>query len=125
MPSRESRKNIMNKNKRPVNESLFNFETIVDIIFYGSLMALIMLMSFFMMTELWLHKEEREAMGVAFTTVTMMLLFHAYNCRHPRRSFYYDQFIKSWLLHLSILVGIALQCFILYVPWINSVIFEQ
>jgi Na+-exporting ATPase len=118
-------KSIMDKRKRPVNESLFNFETILDIIFYGALMAAIMLISYFTMTEWWLLKDEKEAGGVAFTVMTMMLLFHAYNCRHPRRSFYMDQFIYSWLLHLSILLGIGLQCLILYVPWINSVIFYQ
>jgi Na+-exporting ATPase len=115
-------KKIMHKRRK---QSLFNWETLSDIIFYGSSMAVISLLSFFCMTNLWLKRELIAAQAVTFTSLTYMLLFHAYNCRHVHKPFYRDQVWKSYWLHLSVLLGVGLQCFTLYTPWINNVLFAQ
>jgi magnesium-transporting ATPase (P-type) len=110
--------------KRPPATGLFTNETNLDILFYGMLMAAITLVSFFTVTDLWLHKSLTSAQGVAFTSLTIMLLLHAYNCRHSRKSFFMEGCAKSWLLHGAVIFGLVMQCLVLYIPWLNTEVFK-
>jgi Na+-exporting ATPase len=109
--------------KQPPATGLFTMETNMDILFYGMLMAAITLISFFTVSDLWLHRSAISSQGVAFTSLTIMLLLHAYNCRHSRKSFFMEGCVRSWLLHIAVIFGLAMQCVVLYVPWLNEKVF--
>jgi len=117
----KSAKKIMN---RPPAVGLFTKETIVDILFYGMLMAAITLISYFAVTDFWFHRSLTSAQAVSFTSLTIMLLLHAYNCRHSRKSFIFEGFATSYLLHAATVFGIIMQCVVLYVPWLNHTVFQ-
>ncbi len=118
-------KGLMNKKKFTIGQSLFSFESICDMTFYGSLMALIMLLNYYCMTRLWLHRPLESARAVVFSTMTLLLLLHAYNCRHRRKSFFLDRAWGSYGLHLSLIIGIILQVSVLYIPKVNTVLFHM
>ncbi len=116
---------IMDKKKRKVNERLWSVETIIDIFVYGIWMGGITLVTYFCMTFAWLRRELESAQATTFTVLVVLLLFHVYNCRSLRRSFFRDRFYKSYWLHLSVLLGICTQVIALYVPGLNSEVFRH
>lgn len=111
--------------KRARRNSLFNLETISDLMFYGISMAVVTLLCYFLLGVLWLKRELKSSQTVSFTVLTMMLMFHSYNCRHKRKRFWQDGAWKSKWLHASVIISIVLQVFILYIPGVNNIVFHQ
>lgn len=118
-------KDIMKKKRYKIGQSLFNFETLCDVFFFGAVMGGVIMLNYFLMTVAWLNRSLESARAVTFTTMVFILLYHTYNCRNTRKPFFADQVWKSWFVHLTLLFVVALQCMILYIPKINSVLFKH
>jgi magnesium-transporting ATPase (P-type) len=118
-------KNIMKLKKRKVKEPMFSIETIIDILLYGAMIAAITLVAFFCMSDWWLQRPKESAQAVAFTTMVFLVLAHTYNCRSQRKSIVRDRPWRSWVLHITVIFAILCQVAIIYIPWVNSVVFHQ
>jgi magnesium-transporting ATPase (P-type) len=79
-------KDIMMKDNYKIGESVFDLGTVLDIMVYGCLNALVLLINYFCMTKLWLHRDIMSARSVVFTTMVIILLFSGYTCRSRRKS---------------------------------------
>ncbi|KAL9646736.1 hypothetical protein ABK040_001158 [Willaertia magna] len=117
-------KGIMDRKQRKINETLFSWEAIADIFIYGICIGGLSLMNY-LLVLMYQMREHIEATSVTFATLTILLLFHAYNCRHLRRPFFVDSFYTAYFLHCSIIVGFLLLLFTIYVPFVNTEIFHQ
>jgi len=118
-------KDIMSKDKYKIGESIFDWETLGDIMFYGALNALVILLNYFCMTKLWLNRSIMSARSVSFTTMVVVLLFRGYTCRSRRKPLYADQVLKSYWLHGSVVLGILLQVCVVYIPGLNTKVFHH
>lgn len=80
--------------------------TIIDILFYGTLMGALGLGSFVSMIY-GFETSLKEAQATTYITLTLLLLTHAYNCRRLKRSMFGKQAWKAYGFHLSFLFGIG------------------
>lgn len=116
---------LMDKRERPPTEGLFTWEAMCDIMFYGILMGVLMLLNFILVEQWWFMNTYEVAQSTAFGSLTVLLLSHAYNCRSMRRPFFADGWYASYYLHFAVLFGAASTCAILYIPWVNEHIFHH
>lgn len=116
---------LMDKRERPPTEGLFTWEAMCDIMFYGILMGVLTLLNFILVEHWWFINTYEVAQSTAFGSLTVLLLFHAYNCRSMRRPFFADGWYASYYLHFAVLFGAASTCAILYIPWVNEHIFHH
>jgi P-type Ca2+ transporter type 2C len=63
--------------------------------------------------------DEVHARTMAFTTLTMYQLFHAYNCRSKRGSAFSGFFENKWLL-VAIAVSLGAHFLVIYVPFLQT-----
>ncbi|KAL6055878.1 P-type ATPase [Balamuthia mandrillaris] len=116
---------LMDKKKRPIGEPTFTIGTIADIFIYGIMMGGISLTGFIIMRKVW-DSTVKEAQATAFIALTIMLLYHAYNCRRLKSSSFDRTFpIKCWPFHLTFILGSLSVVLSIYIPGINDVIFRQ
>ncbi|PRP84004.1 hypothetical protein PROFUN_08601 [Planoprotostelium fungivorum] len=114
----------MDKTKRKADERFFNVETIVDIFLYGPLMGGLAIVNF-VIARFAFDQDVPRSQGATFAALTMMLMFHAYNCRDLRGHFWRKGFVNSWWLHLSVLWGIGTLFFTFYTPPFERHVFEH
>jgi P-type Ca2+ transporter type 2C len=63
--------------------------------------------------------DEVHARTMAFTTLTMYQLFHAYNCRSKRGSVFSGFFANKWLL-VAIVFSLGATFLVIYVPFLQT-----
>ncbi|ORX93774.1 potassium/sodium efflux P-type ATPase [Basidiobolus meristosporus CBS 931.73] len=129
---------------RPTRRGLFNYEAIADIVLYGAMMGLIALADFIIVVYGFGNgslgtecnrsysdscDEVFRARGTVFTTLTLLFLIHAYNCRSLRQPQWLP---KSWkglfenkALVGSFTLGVILIFPILYIPYLNTDVFKH
>lgn len=116
---------IMQKDGFTIGESVFDPETVLDILFMGVLNGLVTLINYFCMTKWWLARDLMSARSVAFTTMVIVLLFRGYSCRGRRRMLWEDEVWKSYFLHVALLIGVVIQVCVVYIPTVNTKIFHH
>ncbi|KAL6069734.1 P-type ATPase [Balamuthia mandrillaris] len=119
-------KDLMDVAKRPIGEPLFTIGTIVDILFYGIVMGGITLANFMVMEHAF-QTSISPAQSTAYLTLTILLLLHGYNCRRLKRSAFGKGFFgkQALLFHLALFFGVLSVVFTLYVPGVNSFVFDH
>lgn len=110
-------KDIMNKPPRKAGSSLFAGHTGRNILIQGTLQTILTMTSFciggYVLTDGVLHHEV--AMTMAFLTLALIQLFHAYNSRSQSHSLFSSNPFKNKTLNLAFVAGIALTA-ITFIP---------
>ncbi|KAL6075302.1 P-type ATPase [Balamuthia mandrillaris] len=116
---------LMDRKKRPIGEPTFTIGTIADIFIYGIIMGALSLTSFIVMNIVW-DFTVKQSQVTTFISLTIMLLYHGYNCRRLKSSsFDHTFFIQCWPFHLTFILGSISVVLSVYIPGINNVIFRQ
>lgn len=133
-------KDIMLKPPRSRKEGLFNRELLSDTFFYGIVMGALSL-SVFIAVVLYdgsfatsgcnyLYQNPGcdvifSARGACFATLYLLLLLHAFNCRHTRKSLFRMNYASNLKLVIAVIICAALVPPLLYIPYLNTKIFKH
>lgn len=110
-------KGIMKEKPRDAKQSFFSGGMAFELFLYGTVMAALVLGIFF--AALALFESEVVATTMAFLTLGMTQLFHAFNIRSGRRSFVVDLFKNKWM-PMAFVFSAALQIFVVLIPGLNG-----
>eukprot|EP00743_Colponemidia_sp_Colp-15_P004189 GILK01004519.1.p1 GENE.GILK01004519.1~~GILK01004519.1.p1 ORF type:complete len:1049 (+),score=97.46 GILK01004519.1:48-3194(+) len=69
--------------------------------------------------------EVYRARATCFTTLCVLILIHAYNCRDARQSVFKSKIMDNRWLFWSFVFGIVTLFPIIYVPWFNVPVFQH
>lgn len=110
-------RDIMQRPPRPPQESIFAHGMWQHILWVGLLMGCVTLL-----TLAWaLHTGSPHWQSMAFTVLTLSQLGHALAVRSERRSLYTQKLTSNLPLLGAVLLSLALQMAVLYVPTFNAV----
>jgi len=139
-------RDVMKHPPRPLSSSLFSFELCLDTVVYGVLMGVLSLLSYIITiladngSDLLSNKKmcnENEgikdencnigflARGVAFYTLSLLILVHGFNCRHNRQSGFFTKQKMNRALLFAFILGVILIIPTAYIPVINDKVFKQ
>lgn len=119
----EAESDIMKKAPRKSNASLFAGRTGVDILIQGLIQTGLVMASFCVgcfVIEGGMDVRHDEAMTMAFVSLALIQLFHAYSMRSQDHSILNRKLFANKYINLSFLVGVALTVFIVVVPGVNE-----
>lgn len=115
--------NVMDQSPRKPGASLFAGKTGVDIIVQGVMQTILVLGSFFIgyfVLEDYLHIDDRLPMTMAFVTLCMIQLFHAYNMRSQTDSLFKSNPLSNKFLNLSFIIGSILLAAVIVLPFMRG-----
>jgi P-type Na+/K+ transporter len=126
----------------PLQRRLFTTELLIDMLVYGSTMGGVTLGGFSI--SVWaggngnlgvdcngarsaddICENVRQGRAVAFALLNILLLLHAYNCRHERMSAFAFSWVKNRTLFWSIVGGVVATIVLIYLPTINAKVFKH
>ena len=119
----EAESDVMKKSPRKSNASLFAGRTGVDIIVQGIIQTGLVMASFCVgcfAIDGGMDVRHDEAMTMAFVSLALIQLFHAYSMRSQDHSILNRKLFANKYINLSFLVGVALTVFIVVVPGVNA-----
>lgn len=115
--------NVMHREPRKSNESVFAHGAAPAIVIHGIIMALLAIAAFFIghfiETGIWEITESKDGMTMAFLVVNFIQLFYAINMRSQRESIFALENKNYWLIG-SALVTILLTLVVIYVPFLSK-----
>ncbi len=115
--------NVMDLPPRKPGASLFAGKTGSDIIIQGVMQTVLVLASFFIgyyVLEDFFHIDDRLPMTMAFVTLCMIQLFHAYNMRSQTDSLFKSNPLSNKFLNLSFIVGSVLLAMVIVLPFMRG-----
>lgn len=115
--------NVMDEMPRKQDSSLFAGRMGKDIFIQGIFQTILVLSSFFIgffVLEPLLHQDNRLPMTMAFVTLCMIQLWHAYNLRSQTGSLFSSNPFSNKFLNLSFLVGAVLITIVIVVPFMQQ-----
>jgi len=141
-------KDVMRHPPRPLSSSLFSFELNLDTFVYGVLMGGLSLISYIITIvaengeghHLLTDNEKCNendgvkeeycrvgfiARGVAFYTLSLLILVHGFNCRHNRKSGFFTKQKMNRALMFAFILGLVLIIPTAYIPVINDKVFKH
>ncbi|OMH84339.1 Calcium-transporting ATPase 3 [Zancudomyces culisetae] len=137
-------KDNMKTPPRDMNDSLFTYEVICDILINGAVLGGLSITTFWLTLDVFgdgtlgvdcnLDYSEScslvfRARGVTFAVLTMSILIFSYSCRDTRRQTLSIEKIRTLFenkaLAFSFLFGAAITFIALYVPGVNKGVFKQ
>ncbi|KAJ3210811.1 Na+ ATPase [Dinochytrium kinnereticum] len=135
-------KDIMNYPPRSVDSKIWTKEFIIDNLFYGLTMGSLSLSSFILQASVQLkgmdslptgcNKSYREecnptfaARGMAFYSLSLLLLLHGFNCRHTRLSMFNRNQVQNKYLWGAVLLGLCITIPSAYIPVVDTAVFNQ
>ena len=124
----------------PIRHGLYTREMICDFFAYGAVMGGLTLAAFCAVA--WGDSDANfgvdcneaggencedveRARGAAFCTLNVLLLLHAYNCRHTRASAFSLPLRDNKVLYWSLFWGTLVSVPLLYIPWLNTKVFKH
>lgn len=113
---------VMNQMPRKQGASLFAGQTGKDILIQGVFQTILVLASFFIgyfVLEDILQIDDRLPMTMAFVTLCMIQLFHAYNLRSQTNSLFKSNPLSNKFLNLSFIVGAFLLAIVIVFPFMQ------
>ena len=122
----KAEKDIMLKKPRKTNSSLFSGKTGREIIIQGLMQTALTMFSFLMGVFVFTNGTEatvldhRQAMTMAFITLSLIQLFHSYNTRSQKQSLFSSNPFQNKFLNISFLVGIVLVIIPCVVPFFQT-----
>ena len=108
---------IMKKKPRPSGESLFAHGLAFDILFQGLIVGLLSIASYLLSIHVF-TLTEKEAMTMAFLTLSSTEIFQALNMRSNKKSLFELHYFNYYLLG-TMIISFVLSVIIIYVPFIN------
>ena len=112
--------NLMKRKPRPASEGVFSDGAGLDMVIQGVIMALIVILSFFlgeyMENGVWQLAESADGVTMAFLTANFIELFHAISMRSQKHSIFTMKSFNWWLLG-AFLLTVALTLVVIYVPF--------
>jgi len=118
--------NIMEQPPRDPNEgviprrSLINMVIIGIVIAVGTLYGFILYLAPFLGTvNIIAQADLYRAYTIAFTTLVMFEMFRAFETRSLKKSIFKIKTHNKWL-YISVIISIAMQCFVIYTPGIQN-----
>lgn len=108
---------VMLEKPRPKDESLFAHGLTYTIIWQGFMVGILTLASYIIGQT---SVDHATGMTMAFSTLAIAELFHAYNLKSDKSIFNKDIFNNKWL-NGAFLVGLTLQVLLIYVPFLAGI----
>lgn len=119
---------IMDYPPRKSDKHLFAGRTGMDILIQGSMQTLLVMISFALGTYLFqnLHTPTNHATAetMAFITLCLIQLFHAYNTRSNSQSVFRKNIFSNKLMNISFVVGAVLVVGVVLIPAIGETLFH-
>lgn len=116
--------NLMKRKPRNSNESVFSGGAGVDMVIQGIIMAVIVIVSFFLGQYMQLGHigifDSKDGMTMAFLTANFIEMFHAICMRSQRGSIFKMNSHNLWLLGAFVLTTI-LTLVVIYVPFLANI----
>ncbi len=109
-----SNNNVMKEKPRDTNKSLFEGRTGKNIVTHAIFQS-ILVMSAFCIGQ-YVFNDPEGAMTMAFVTLSIMQIFHAYNCRNQTESIFSSKPFSNVFLNLSSIFSLILIFMITNVP---------
>lgn len=117
---------LMRRPPRPSSEGLFANGLHIQIIFQGCVITLITFLSYivghYMEAGVWEITQSADGMTMAFLTMSMTEMFHAFNMRSLRQSVVHMK-KQNWYLIASVACALMLTIAVIYIP-VLSRLFE-
>jgi Ca2+-transporting ATPase len=111
---------IMSRPPRPANEGIFAHGLALNVVLHGVLVAALTVFAYFlghyMESGTWALAESQDGMTMAFMTLSMAEIFHAYNVRSNKSIFRTKQQNK-WLW-AAMAFSLLLTTLVIYVPFL-------
>ncbi len=107
---------LMQRKPRSSNESVFSNGAGIDMILQGIYMAALVICSYFIGCKL---DGPDNGMTMAFLTTNLVEIFHAMSMRTQRGSLLKLKTINWWLIG-AFVVAVALNCLVIYVPFLAN-----
>ncbi len=111
-------KDVMSHKPRKSGGSLFAGKTGIDIALQGCMQTLLVLASY--MIGVKVFGDEHVGITMAFVSLAMIQLFHAYNMRSQVHSVFNKQFFSNKLMNLAFVVGAVLMILVLFIPGVRG-----
>ena len=132
----------MNQPPQKTKRVVFGTEIIVDTLLYGVILGVVALVAFVLVLVIDPNGTfdavgcnesitypgcdvVYRARSVTFVTHCLLRLINAYNCRDLRASMFKLHVRDNWPLLYSIVVNIVLLFPLVYIPFLNTVLFKQ
>lgn len=115
--------NIMKRKPRKSTESVFAHGAGSAIFIHGLIMAILVILSFFVGQYIengtWAIEESRDGMTMAFLVANFIEMFYAINMRSQRESLFKMKTRNIWLLG-SVFITILMTLVVIYVPFLSN-----
>ena len=114
---------VMEQPPRPANSALFSGQFAFQLAWQGVLVGLVTLAAYFLGEYILSDPGEADqaANTMAFATLTLCQLFHAYDVRSDHRSLFEIGLFSNPSMNRAFLAGILLQCAVLLLPPLQTV----
>jgi Ca2+-transporting ATPase len=115
--------NIMARKPRDPKAGIFSDGLGLDVVVQGIIVTLLTLAAYFighrMESGLWAITDSPDGTTMAFLTLSMVELFHAFNLRARRQSIFTLGHQNYWLW-AALLLSLALTSLVIYVPFLSA-----
>lgn len=118
----EVNEKVMENKPRDKNESFFANKLGLKIALEGIVIGLVTLTAFLLGNFVFSNQNYIVAQTMAFLTLSMTQLFHAYNVK-SNYSIFDKRTYKNKFMNMAFIIGFVLQIIVIYSPFINDAIF--
>ena len=109
----------MSKKPRSSKEGIFSNGVGLDVTYQGTVISILTLLAYvighFMETGTWEFVNSADGMTMAFITMSMAEIFHAFNMRSQRHSIFHLKSHNFWL-YGSMILSFVLTLTVIYIP---------
>ena len=116
-------KGVMNRPPREKNEGVFAGGLGVDALYQGVLVSILTVLSYlighYIESGVWEFVNSRDGMTMAFLTMNIAEVFHAYNMRSQRGSVFKLK-THNRFLYLAMIVSLVLTAAVIYIPFLSN-----
>ena len=114
---------VMNRPPRDKNEGVFAGGLGIDALYQGILVSLLTVLSYlighYIESGVWEFVNSRDGMTMAFLTMNIAEVFHAYNMRSQRGSVFKLK-THNRFLYLAMIVSLVLTAAVIYIPFLSN-----
>ena len=116
-------KGVMNRPPRDKNEGVFAGGLGIDALYQGVLVSVLTVLSYlighYIESGVWEFVNSRDGMTMAFLTMNIAEVFHAYNMRSQRGSVFKLK-THNRFLYLAMIVSLVLTAAVIYIPFLSN-----
>ena len=114
---------VMNRPPRDKNEGVFAGGLGIDALYQGVLVSVLTVLSYlighYIESGVWEFVNSRDGMTMAFLTMNIAEVFHAYNMRSQRGSVFKLK-THNRFLYLAMIVSLVLTAAVIYIPFLSN-----